>query len=165
MRITLVISIASTLLLALTSWLLASVSFTPPNSNQSMLMSSIPLMAQAAAPQASGTMAVVSDKAQKKCDITLQARSLDPKKVYTAWFVKTTKSAGKVTKKMQGVGKAPYALKVDSKGYAQVMATGLDCKTLLAWQTVEVYQHPDKNPKSMKGVVPVLIGDVSKLVQ
>ena len=154
--------IAVALTLMLVSPLFASVSFTPPGGAQEMMMSSIPLLGQPAAPKASGTVTVVSDNAKEHCTLTLQAKGLDPKKVYTVHYVKTVKNGSKVQTTMQGIGAAPYTLKVDSKGDAQMMYQPANCAAILAWPMIEVFVHSDNNPNGTK-MAPVLVGNLSKL--
>jgi len=162
MRIISVAGIAGVLVFALASALLASVSFTPPGGSQEMMVSSIPLLGQHAAPKANGTVTVVSDKEKKNCTLTLQAAGLDAKKIYTVQYVKTVKNGKKTQITMQGVGVAPYTLTVDQKGNAQMMYKPTSCADVLAWPTIEVAVHTDNNPKGTK-MTPVLLGDLSKL--
>ncbi len=154
--------IAATLTLALVTALFASVSFVPPSGTQPMLMSSIPLLGQSAMPKASGTVTVVSDKAKKNCTLTLQAKGLTPGKVYTVQYVKTVGMGNKSKTTMQGVGAAPYTLKVDNKGNAQMMYKPASCASVQAWQKIEIFLHPDNNPKGTN-MIPVLLGDLSRL--
>ena len=156
----------SGLVLALTlgfvSVLCASVSFMPPGGSQDVMMSAIPLLGQTAAPKATGTVTVVSDKDKKNCTVTLQASGLDPKKVYTVHYVKAVKNGKKTTTTMEGVGVAPYTLTVDNKGNAQMMYKPASCADVLAWPKIEVVAHPDGNAKGTK-ITPVLVGDLTKL--
>jgi hypothetical protein len=155
-----VLAVVVTMMIASVIW--ASVTFTPPGSTQKMLMSSLPMRASSAAPKASGVLSIVSNPAMTKFDLTVEARGLDPKKVYTVSFVNTTMVNGKSKTQMSGIGTAPYAVKPDSKGYAKV-AVSVNYDPRKKWQTVEIVEHPDKNPKNMNKIVPILTGDVNKL--
>jgi hypothetical protein len=155
---------AVALTLALVSVLAASVSFMPPGGTKKMLLSAIPLLAQTAAPKASGTVTVVSDMEKKNGTLTLQAKGLTPGKVYTVHFMKTVTTGGKSRTTMQGVGTAPYTLTVDSKGNGQMMYQPPSIASMMAWQRIGVFMHPDNKPTGTN-MTPVLLGDLSKLAQ
>lgn len=139
---------------------LASVTFTPPDKNK-VMMSSVRLMPMKAAPKsAGGTASVMTDPGQRKYGLTLEIKGLDPKKVYTAWLDQPVDAKSKV--KAQGLGTPPFTLKVDPKGDVnQVYALKANPKA--AWKRVMIVEHPDKNPKSTKGLTTVLTGDLTKL--
>jgi len=139
----------------------ASVTFTPPDKNK-VMMSSVKLTPQKAAPKASGTVTLVANPGMSKFALTIEARGLDPKQVYTAWLTKTVKVKGKTQMQEQGVGTAPYTLKVDKKGTASTVYN-LTYDPRTKWDSLIVIEHPDKNPKSMKGTVIVLTADVTQL--
>ena len=158
---------------ALGTALFASVGFTPPPPENNappkpMNVGAITLMAQKAAPKATGTASLICSKDKKFHVLIMQMSNLDPTAVYTVWLVKmvTVKQNGKDVKKtvMEGVGKAPYTLTVNKKGVAALSAREKDCLPAAGWQTLEVISHPDKNPKNMKDTVPILKGDVAKFV-
>jgi hypothetical protein len=163
------VSVAASILAAFAaSVALASVTFTPPPaSEKKMNMAMIKLVPQEAAPKASGMAGLVANKDKSKCKLIIDIKGLDPKKVYTAWLVKPSKSMGKMKMEMemQGVGITPYKLKVDSKGSAKVVSQEMDVKAMMTWQSIEIVEHKDGNPKSMsmKSMVPVLVGDATKL--
>ena len=159
--------------LALGMAALASVGFTPPppeNNKQpaQMNMGTIILAPQKAAPKATGTASLICSKDKKFHALVVQAAKLDPKAVYTIWIVKTVseKKNGKQVKNtvMEGVGTAPYTLKVEKNGSVALSAQEKDCLPYAGWQKLEIVLHPDKNPKNMKNTVPVLVGDITKFV-
>lgn len=162
-RSRLVQSVLVIFVLGLSSLLFASVTFTPPSSAKPMNMAMIALKPQQAAPKASGMVSLVSDQSKTKCTFAVEAKGLDPKQVYTAWFVGLKTSGGRYdTSKMQGIGSAPYTLKVDSTGTAKLTING-SCTDVLKWQKLEIIQHPDKNPKNMKNMRLALVGDLTQL--
>jgi hypothetical protein len=138
------------------SAVMASVTFTPPDSSKPVDMATIKLEPQKAAPKASGTASLICNKDNTKHVLTIEAKGLDPKKVYTVWF---TKMSGKKMD-MAGVGKAPYVLKVDKNGVGKMTYKPTKCPTTQGWQMVEIVDHVDKNAKNMdmKNLVPVLMG-------
>ena len=150
-------------LMSIGSYALASVTFTPPGGSKAVTMATIKLKAQKAAPKASGTASLICNKGNTKHVFTLEAKGLDPKKVYTVWFVRSVKVKGKTKMEMEGVGKAPYKLKLDAKGNAKLVYSPKDCPAVKKWQQLKIVEHPNKDPKSMKGIIPVLVGDMTKL--
>lgn len=138
----------------------ASVTFTPPDSSKAVDMMTIKLEPQKAVPKASGTASLICNKGNTKHVLTIEAKGLDPKKVYTVWFVKMVKKDGKEMPVMEGVGKAPYTLKVDKKGNAKMTYNPSECPAMQGWQMLEIVEHVDKNAKNMamKNLVPVLMG-------
>jgi hypothetical protein len=91
--------------------------------------------------------------------------------VYTVWLVKMAKPMAKekaemkgAAMSMMGVGKAPYVLPVDSKGYAKFTASVADCRSVVM-QKLEIVEHPSKNAKDMKNIVPVFTADMSQMQQ
>ncbi len=136
----------------------ASVTFTPPDSSKPVDMATIKLEPQKAAPKASGTASLICNKGNTKHVVTLEAKGLDPKKVYTVRF---TKVSGKKTY-TAGVGKAPYVLKVDKKGVGKLTYNAPKCPVAEGWQKIEVVEHTDKNPKSTKKLVVVLVGQMPR---
>jgi hypothetical protein len=107
---------------------------------------------------------VVSDTAKRNCTLTLQARGLDAKKVYTVQLVKAVRNGKKTQTVMQGVGNAPFTLQVDNRGNGQLMYKPASCAALLSWSKIEVFLHPNKNPNGARRT-PVLIGDLTKLTR
>ncbi len=140
----------------------ASVTFTPP-SNGELVMHTIKLVAQKAAPKASGTATLICNKPNTKRAFTIEAKGLDPKKVYTMWLIRTVKKDGKSKKEMKGLGKAPYVLKVDKKGHAKFVYNPKDCPDITKWQQLKIVEHKDKNAKNMKKIAPVLVANLTKL--
>jgi hypothetical protein len=152
------------LVAAVSSLVTASVTFTPPASTKPMSMGMIQLAPQSAAPKSSGMASLMSDKAMTKCTFVLMAKGLNPKSVYTVWFASPVGAKTRAEQmKMQGIGTAPYTLKVDSKGNAKLVSQSTSCSSVTKWQKVEIVSHPDKNPKNLAKSVPVLVGDLTKL--
>ncbi len=143
------------------SAVMASVTFTPPGSPEPMTKVTIKLMGQKSAPKASGIATLTCNQPETKHSFALEAKGLDPKKVYTVWFVKST---GKKMD-MAGVGRAPYVLRVNKKGNAKMTYNPDKCPSMQGWKMLEVVDHVDKNAKNldMKNLVPVLVGDMTKM--
>ena len=141
---------------------LASVTFTPPGDGE-LLMATVKLVGQKAAPKASGTATLICNKPNTKRAFTIEARGLDTRKVYTMWLIRTVKKGGKSKKEMLGLGKAPHVLKVDKKGKAKFVYNPKDCPDITRWQQLKIVEHKDKNAKNMKKIAPVLVGDLTKL--
>jgi hypothetical protein len=137
---------------------ISSVTFTPPDAVK-VMMSSIRLMGQKAAPKAFGVASLLSNPSQSKYTFTIEAHGLNPNGVYTVEFVK---SGGKGKMQMEGIGVAPFVMKTDSKGNGKLLQD-LSYNPKTRWQRVEIIEHMDKNPKSMTRIAPVLIGDLSRI--
>lgn len=139
----------------------ASVTFTPPDKNK-VMMSSVRLMPQQAGSKASGVVSVVSNPSQSKYTLTIEARGLVPGSVYTVAFTKRVNANGKSTMQMQGAGTAPFTLPVNSAGSASA-TYNLTANPKAQWTNLVIVQHPNKNPRSMAGIVPVLSADLTQL--
>jgi hypothetical protein len=142
---------------------LASVTFTPPDSRKPVQLGSVTLISPKGAPKPGGTASFLRNMEKTKYTMTLQASGLDPKKVYTIWFVKMGKRKDMKDTTMEGIGNPPFTLKVDKKGKAEI-SYDLKSNPLEKWTTIEIVAHPDKNPKDMKKAVQVLKGDLTKLM-
>lgn len=158
-RTTLVVTMVSAVFAASVAF--ASVTFVPPTEpKKSMDAAVIKLMPQRTAPKASGMAMLASDQSKAKCVFSVEAKGLDPKKVYTVWLTGLKGPGGKVdAAKMQGFG---GTLKVDAGGHAKLATPVGACTNVLKWQKVEIIEHTSGNPKDMKKIAPVLIGDVTQ---
>lgn len=101
-------------------------------------------------PYASGT-AQMGDQT-----FSLTARGLKANAVYTVWFVNM-----KPTKKVAGVGKAPYMFKTDAQGTGKYR-TQLSTSPFGKWRKIMVVLHPDGDPKNMKKMVGALSAEIPK---
>jgi len=154
----------------------ASVTFTPPDTKQ-VKLGTVALQAEKAAGKAKGTTSLVCSSDMSKGTLTVMASGLDPRKVYTVWLVSMAKpmaktkpemkmkSAMKMSEmKMMGVGKAPYVLPVDAKGYAKLAAPVTNCRSV-AMQMLEIVEHPSKDAKDMKNIVPIFKANLVDMMQ
>ncbi|MBI4496110.1 MAG: hypothetical protein HY697_04155, partial [Deltaproteobacteria bacterium] len=89
-----------------------------------------PLMGQQDSPKASGSAAL--DGTQ----LTITARGLKPKAIYTVWFVNMQPAMSK-----EGAGAPPYAFTADPKGRATYKAT-LSESPIGKWQVIFIVRHP-----------------------
>jgi len=85
-----------------------------------------------------------------KDGLSIQARGLKPKSVYTVWLVNMEPQ-----KSEAGAGTMPYMFKTDSKGKGNYEAS-LSESPFGKWQMVMVMLHSDGNPKNMKSMVEAL---------
>lgn len=140
---------------------IASVTFTPPDSSTPVDMATIKLDPQKAAPKASGTASLICNKENTTHVFTIEVKGLNPGKVYTAWFAKMSDS--EIV--MAGIGKTPYILKVDRSGYARMTYSPTKCPAKQGWQMIEIAEHADKNARNtdVKNLIPVLIGKMINL--
>jgi len=104
----------------------------------------LPLMATKAHPNASGTASFSQD------GLSLQAKGLQPDKVYTVWFVNM-----KPKKHETGAGKPPYMFKTDSNGNG-IYETHLSELPFGKWAVLMVVLHPNGDPTDMKNMVGAL---------
>jgi hypothetical protein len=105
---------------------------------------SLPLMATKAHPNANGT-ATFSEN-----DLSIQAKGLQPGKVYTVWFVNM-----KPKKHEAGAGNPPYMFKTDSNGNGKY-ETHLSELPFGKWAVLMIVLHPNGDPTDMKNMVGAL---------
>jgi hypothetical protein len=142
----------------------ASVTFTPPDSEKKVQMGSVMLKSPTGAVKASGTATFLRNIEKTKYVMTLQVTGLDATKVYTVWFAKMGGKKDAKGIKMEGVGKTPFTLKVGKGGKAEI-SYELASNPLEKWTTLEIVAHPDKNPRNMSKIVPVMTANMAKLMQ
>ena len=104
----------------------------------------LPLMATKAHPNASGTASFSQD------GLSLQAKGLQPDKVYTVWFVNM-----KPKKHETGAGNPPYMFKKDSNGNG-LYESRLSDLPFGKWAMLMVVLHPNCDPMDMKNMVGAL---------
>ena len=104
----------------------------------------LPLMATKAHPNASGTASFSQD------GLSLQAKGLQPDKVYTVWFVNM-----KPKKHETGAGNPPYMFKTDSNGNG-LYESRLSDLPFGKWAMLMVVLHPNGDPMDMKNMVGAL---------
>ena len=104
----------------------------------------LPLMATKAHPNASGTVSFSQD------GLSLQAKGLQPDKVYTVWFVNM-----KPKKHEIGAGNPPYMFKTDSNGNG-LYESRLSDLPFGKWAMLMVVLHPNGDPMDMKNMVGAL---------
>ena len=104
----------------------------------------LPLMATKAHPNASGTASFSQD------GLSLQAKGLQPDKVYTVWFVNM-----KPKKHEIGAGNPPYMFKTDSNGNGKY-ETHLSELPFGKWAVLMIVLHPNGDPTDMKNMVGAL---------
>ena len=104
----------------------------------------LPLMATKAHPNASGTASFSQD------GLSLQAKGLQPDKVYTVWFVNM-----KPKKHEIGAGNPPYMFKTDSNGNG-LYESRLSDLPFGKWAMLMVVLHPNGDPMDMKNMVGAL---------
>ena len=104
----------------------------------------LPLMATKAHPNASGTASFSQD------GLSLQAKGLQPDKVYTVWFVNM-----KPKKHEIGAGSPPYMFKTDSNGNG-LYESRLSDLPFGKWAMLMVVLHPNGDPMDMKNMVGAL---------
>ena len=104
----------------------------------------LPLMATKAHPNASGTASFSQD------GLSIRAKSLQPDKVYTVWFVNM-----KPKKHEIGAGNPPYMFKTDSNGNG-IYETHLSELPFGKWAVLMVVLHPTGDPTDMKNMVGAL---------
>ncbi len=95
------------------------------------------LMGQKDSPKASGTATLAGNT------LTIAAKGLKPKAVYTVWFVNMQPSMSKA-----GAGTAPYSFKTDAKGDAKYTAQ-LGESPVGTWQAIFIVRHPSADPTDM----------------
>jgi hypothetical protein len=181
MRKTPLVLAALLILALLAAGALASVTFTPPDTKQ-VKLATVVLHAEKTAGQAAGTASLVCKPDLSKGTLTIQASGLDPKKVYTVWLItppppqkmaKAGTPAPKMDKmgpdhnmagkmQMMGLGRAPYKLTVDAKGKVNFAVAVKDCGKIVK-QKLEIAEHPDKDAKNLKNIVPVLTAELTKM--
>ena len=106
----------------------------------------MPMMAGKANPKAAATMSL------SKESLSIEARGLKPKSVYTVWFVSMMPE-----KSQAGVGAMPYMFKTDAKGKGTFTAS-LSEPPYGKWQMVML--HPDGDPGNMNNMVEALSAKV-----
>jgi len=104
----------------------------------------LPLMATKAHPNASGTASFSQD------GLSLQAKGLQPDKVYTVWFVNM-----KPKKHEIGAGNPPYMFKTDSNGNG-LYESRLSDLPFGKWAMLMVVLHPNGDPMDMENMVGAL---------
>ena len=105
---------------------------------------SLPLMASKAHPNATGTASFSKDS------LSIQAKGLQPGKVYTVWFVNM-----KPTKHEIGAGNPPYMFKTDSNGNG-IYETHLSELPFGKWAVLMIVLHPNGDPTDMTNMVGAL---------
>lgn len=81
----------------------------------------------------------------------MDVQGLDPKKVYTVWFVSSLKDGAD----RAGIGKEPFKFKSTGGGKALYQAPLSTCP-LISWKWVEIREHPDGDPTHIEQSVRVL---------
>lgn len=104
----------------------------------------LPLMASKAHPNATGTASFSKDS------LSIQAKGLQPGKVYTVWFVNM-----KPKKHEIGAGNPPYMFKTDSNGNG-IYETHLSELPFGKWAVLMIVLHPNGDPTDMKNMVGAL---------
>ena len=104
----------------------------------------LPLMAAKTHPNASGTASFSED------GLSIQAKGLQPGKVYTVWFVNM-----KPKKHEIGAGNPPYMFKADSNGNG-IYETHLSELPFGKWAVLMIVLHPNGDPTDMKNMVGAL---------
>ena len=95
-------------------------------------------------------------------DLAIQATGLDPKGVYTIFFV------NEKSRMFEGIGPEPYVLKVNEKGEAEFKGT-MKKDTYKRFVAVGIYLNPGGtpigNPLGVKGALgPLLATEKPKLI-
>ncbi len=109
-----------------------------------------PLIAAKTHPNASGTASFSED------GLSIQAKGLQPGKVYTVWFVNM-----KPKKHEIGVGNPPYMFKTDSNGNG-IYETHLSELPFGKWAVLMIVLHPNGDPTDMKNMVGALSTKISE---
>ena len=104
----------------------------------------LPLMASRAHPNATGRASFSKDS------LSIQAKGLQPGKVYTVWFVNM-----KPKKHEIGAGNPPYMFKTDSNGNGRY-ETHLSELQFGKWAVLMIVLHPNGDPTDMKNMVGAL---------
>jgi hypothetical protein len=102
------------------------------------------LQATSAHTDAYGTARITGDQIQ------ILAGGLKPDAVYTVWFVNT-----RPKKHETGAGEPPHMFRTDADGDA-VYASNLEESPVGEWEMVMIVQHPNGDPRDMKGMVGAL---------
>ena len=158
-RLVCLLAVPAVIALTLTA-VLASVTFTPPGSSKPVRMGTGMLTPSTSAPKASGTATFMGNMDRSGYAMSLQISGLDPKKVYTVQFSKTSKHKG--MKGVTTVNKPQLVLTVDKTGRSQV-SKNFKTNPLLDWTNLAIVEHRDKNPRSTSKTVAVLTIDLYKL--
>jgi len=110
----------------------------------------LPLMATKAHPGASGT-AYLRDGT-----LNIQAKGLQPNKVYTVWFVNM-----KPKKHEAGAGTPPYMFRTDFQGVG-AYSSSITESPFGKWQMLMIVLHPNGDPTDMKSMVGALSAKIPK---
>jgi hypothetical protein len=158
-RLVCLLAVLALIAFALTA-VVASVTFTPPGSNKPVRMGTGMLTPYRSAPKASGTATFMGNMDRSGYAMSLQISGLDPRKVYTVQFSKTSKHKG--MKDVTTVNKPQLVLTVEKTGRSQV-SQNFKTNPLLEWTDLAIIEHPDKNPRSAVKTVAVMTIDLYKL--
>ncbi len=84
------------------------------------------------------------------------AQKLRPQEIYTVWMVKP--NGEKV-----GVGEAPYSFETRESGEGKYVIKMPDNQIFSGeFSKVVIYHHPDHNPLTMEGMLPILEGSMNQ---
>jgi hypothetical protein len=98
--------------------------------------------------------AVVKDSGTDQKEVSLMMTGLKPNSVYTVELTNM-----KPRMEMLSIGEGDYSFKSDDQGNGHYTAR-VPADELSRWQRLEVYFHPDGNPKSMKKMEIALSADL-----
>lgn len=98
--------------------------------------------------------ALVKDSGSDQKEVSLMMTGLKPNSVYT---VELTNMKPKMD--MMGIGEGDYSFKSDDRGRGHYTAM-VPADNWHRWQRLEVYFHPDGNPKGMKKMELALSADL-----
>jgi hypothetical protein len=80
------------------------------------------------------------------------AQGLRPNEIYTVWMVKSNGEKA-------GIGEAPYSFQARDSGEGKYIVKLPDNAIFTGdYQKIVIYHHPDGNPETMEGMLPILEG-------